>query len=203
MVKSDNLERNIIFSIFIIFAILCLLILFMLIKNGFFSSQLYFNHMPITYSFKPGSGPNARVCSDVQIERIDEAFRIVQNETSDAVIFLKVVPGKEDISIYCAGIENGNLTYSSGSVFKVSNFLVTEAESQFSHKGNIIKKGAITFYVHKNCGTFPDVEIHEILHILGFAHVDEQTSIMYPLSLICDRDSIDSEILERIIDTYS
>jgi hypothetical protein len=175
----------------------------MLIKNGFFNSQLHFNHMPITYSFQPGVGSNARTCSDAQIERIDDAFRIIQNETGGAVIFLKVVPGKEDISFYCAGIENGNLTYFSGSVFKISTFVVTEAESQFSHKGNIIKNGAITFYAHRNCGTFPDVEIHEILHILGFAHVDNQTSIMYPLSLVCDRDSIDSKIVEEIIDTYN
>lgn len=203
MVKSNNRERNIILLIFIIFIILSLLILFMLIKNGFFSSKFYFNHLPITYSIEPGVGSNARVCSDAQIERIDEAFRIIQNETRGNVIFLKVVPGKEDISLYCAGIENGNLTYSFGSEFKIATFAVTEGESQFSHRGNIIKHGTITFYEHRNCGTFPDVEIHEILHILGFVHVDDQKSIMYPLSLVCDRDSIDKQILDEIIEIYN
>lgn len=202
MIKSNNGETKIILLIFSVFAILSLLILFMLIRNGYFSSQFYFNHMPITYSFEQGIDSNSRVCSEAQNERIDEAFRIIQNATSDAVIFLKVIPSNEDISIYCAGIDNGNLTYFSNSVFKVSTFMVTEAQSQFSHRGNIIKKAAITFYLHKNCGTFPDVEIHEILHVLGFGHKDDKKSIMYPLSLVCDRDSIDAEILKEIIDIY-
>lgn len=203
MTKSNDKERKVIVLIFIIFAILSLLILFMLIKNGFFSSNFYFNHIPITYSIEPGAGSNARVCSDAQIERIDEAFRTIQNEASEAIIFLKVLPGKEDISLYCAGIENGNLTYSAGSEFKIATFAVTEGESQFSHRGNIIQHGTITFYEHRNCGTFPDVEIHEILHILGFVHANDQKSIMYPLSLVCDRDSIDKGILEEIKNTYN
>ncbi len=204
MAKSNDKEAKIILLIFIIFSILALLIVFMLIKNGLlFHTKIRFDHEPITYSIEPNLEADAKVCSDAQVERIDQAFETIQSETQRNVIFLKVLPGKEDISLYCSDIENGNLTYFSNSTFKVATFTVTEAQSQFSHKGNIIKKGIITFYPHRNCGTWPDVEIHEILHALGFVHTDDKTSIMYPISLICDRDKIDEWIIKDLIETYS
>jgi len=203
MKKSNNKERKKIILIFIIFGILALLIVFMLIKEGLlFNTQLRFGHKPITYSIEQGIGSNARVCSDAQVGRIDQAFEILTNETQGDLKFIKVNPGKGDILFYCAEIANGNLTYLSNSTFKVVQFAVTEGESQYSKKGNIIQKGVTTFYDHRNCGTFPDVEIHEILHIFGFTHSTNESSIMYPFSLVCDRDSIDPNIIKSLMNTY-
>jgi len=52
--------------------------------------------------------------------------------------------------------------------------------------------------------SFPDVELHEILHLFGFEHVDDPTSIMYHeldstgLSYYIDEYKIDDWIVERL-----
>ena len=46
---------------------------------------------------------------------------------------------------------------------------------------NIIKKGQILLFKESDCAT-PNIAIHELLHALGFDHVDDSRDIMYPIS---------------------
>jgi hypothetical protein len=48
----------------------------------------------------------------------------------------------------------------------------------------------------KDC-TYPNVELHELLHVLGFDHSENKKSIMYPLIESCDQ-ILDQSIINQL-----
>jgi len=161
-------------------------------KQDAFSNILedHWNHMPITYSFdKFGS---TRDCRDYEIDRIKDAFNIIENSTDGIVNFVEEEVGG-DISISC---RESDETPTDGRY-------QTSADALPTIEGNIITLGTLRFFVHRNCGTWPDLEIHEILHLFAFGHVEDEWSIMDPIASRCDLGKIDDNIISCLKYTYS
>lgn len=64
----------------------------------------------------------------------------------------------------------------------------------------LIKRGKVLLYQKSDC-TYPVVEIHELLHVLGFAHVNNKTNIMFPYAVCTAK--MDPQISEIIQKLYS
>lgn len=151
-------------------------------------NKLHWYHMPITYYFSTVDTDGSRDCPDFQKERIRKAFNIIKEETDGAVQFQEEdIYG--DIFIMCFST-------------KGSGGYMTEAEAEYINEGNVIVEGNLYFYTHMNCGTWPDVEIHEILHLFGYEHIDDEWSIMTPIAKRCDLGKIDEDIVQDLIETY-
>jgi hypothetical protein len=89
-------------------------------------------------------------------------------------------------------------------------YLYTPGESKTINNGQIIESARIDFYnvistlEYKRsggCVNYPDLEIHEILHTMGFSHNSSKESIMNPKYVPCNK--IDEYIIEDLINTYS
>lgn len=63
-----------------------------------------------------------------------------------------------------------------------------------------IQRGKILLYKESECKE-PATEIHELLHVLGFTHINKSDSIMYPY-LNCKQE-IDQEYIEYLQGLYS
>lgn len=62
----------------------------------------------------------------------------------------------------------------------------------------LIKRGKVILYEKSDC-SYPVVELHELLHVLGFAHINNKTSVMYPYGGCNHKlDQSIIEILKRI-----
>ncbi|MFZ5954796.1 MAG: matrixin family metalloprotease [Nanoarchaeota archaeon] len=150
---------------------------------------IHWNHMPLTYYFNE---PNASIgnlnCTQYQIKRVKDAFQIFENET-DNLIYFREEKENPDIKILCYGV-------------KPSEDYMIMGEGSFEFIDKMILRAELNFFNHRNCGTFPDIEIHEILHIFGFRHSEDKTSIMYPIENTCDHNKIDEEIIEKLKQTY-
>ena len=152
---------------------------------------LHWGHMPLTYGFAVPNESNSNVnCQEHQVNRVIKAFEIVTNETGGAVNFLEG-EGDVDIEIYC------NKAQAEGPGYMVLG------DGGYEAYGNVIFKGTLNFYTHRNCGTWPDMEVHEVLHTLGFEHIDDKKSIMYYEQVRCDAGKIDDEIVDKLIGIYS
>jgi hypothetical protein len=65
---------------------------------------------------------------------------------------------------------------------------------------SLIKRGKIILYERPECD-YPVVEMHELLHVLGFAHVNNKSSIMYPYANC--KVMVDSDIITILQEIYS
>jgi hypothetical protein len=166
------------------------------IKDEFSNVQeLHWTHIPVTYSFaEPNTFtdihglPNYK-CPDFQIDRLKNAFDEIQNETDNIILF-KEVDYSTEITVYCYRLKAEGGYYILG-------------EGGYESDGNRIINGTLNFYDHLNCGTWPDAEIHEILHMFGYDHIDKWDSIMSPLQKTCDLGKIDDEIVNDLMIKYS
>jgi hypothetical protein len=165
------------------------------LKKGDEFSQVnesHWGHMPVSYRLV-----NEDVCGSGEAYRIRKAFFNIENETNGTVSF-EEVEEYEDITITChAGfdkslMEDGKITTATTTPYGI---------------GNLIEKASIDFYdtkegkIASNCGRYPDVEVHEILHAFGFGHVDDRYNIMSPTQLYCPT-RINDNIIEKLVEIY-
>jgi len=156
------------------------------------TTKIHFDHMPIIYYFSDSvllDKKDRKKCPEHQARRLKNAFAEIEKLTNGMVYFQEY-ENQGDIAINCYG------TAIADSVHTLSG------EGGRTLKGNIIIKGELNFYVHRNCGNYPDLELHEILHVLGFDHVDDKNSIMYPKQVKCD-GKIDDSITKELIKIYT
>jgi len=132
-------------------------------------------------------------CNDFKKNRMERAFDILKNET--LIINFVEVDTNEDIYINCKGysenISDGYIKAGEGGAYSVVN----------TGKFNVIKKGKISFYNSSDKCDKPITEIHELLHVFGFKHSEENTSIMYNVSL-CEQN-ITKDIIKKFIILYT
>ena len=150
--------------------------------------KLHWDHMP-TYAFNHELNYTQRECFSYEVERVRKAFIILQNSTENKVIFKEVSDAGADILITCYNAK-GDETH------------LTSGEGGYSNRGDTILHGTLNLYTTRNCGTWPDVEIHEILHIFGYDHKNDVSSIMNPIQAKCDLGKIDDDIIKDLIQTY-
>ena len=151
----------------------------------------HWNHMPLTYEIDSNCNPRL-----INLTKL--AFEKIKNETGGLVYY---VPANEtpDISVYC---KPGNYT-SIQYTIEDTNCLMQRNNS------NIISYAEINIYGQGMvCGTgYPAIEVHELLHALGFIHSPHPNSIMYPFSADssaeCKTTHIDKTYISCLKNTYS
>ncbi len=155
----------------------------------------YFTSIPITYKIS-----DLNSCGKAVERRIYEAFEIIRNKTLNIVYFQQ--------NNYSALIEIncfGNIN------IKESGFYTAGEGGPTSLQERKIIGGKVNLYNAKidnfysgGCRTYPDVELHEIMHVFGFDHIDwkKKRSIMHDGSgLECAK--LDKEIIECLKNIYS
>lgn len=109
-------------------------------------------------------------CSISKKESMIEAFKIIENKT-----FLKFYPSNDaQVNVICQNnykVNNGMFIAGEGGPTKIIS----------ENKFNVILGGEILLIKNSNCA-HPNVEIHELLHVLGFVHSKNKNNIMYPVS---------------------
>ena len=151
-----------------------------------FSERLRFNHDNISFNIEES-------CSDIRVASMREAFQIF-HEKMGIISFYEVGVNGADISVGCSDkfIALGDNLFAAGeggpvNITNTSNF-------------KTIQKGRIFLYEDPQCER-PVVEIHELLHVFGFDHVDNPKSLMYNLSR-CDQ-KITQDMIDLINELYS
>lgn len=137
-----------------------------IIKTGDNSEYPYWKSLPIHYYFS-----NESSCNKEQKERLLYGFRIITRETDDAISFYEERSDKSiEIDCYPELIDEEG--------FAVAG----EGASYFEDSKEIVFGTIDLYYVdcseYECQGGYPDTEIHEILHTLGFDHVTDRRSIM-------------------------
>ena len=198
------------------------------------SNDLHWTHMPISYYIK-----NEKYCGGYELNRIKNAFKEIQNVTDNVVYFSKINNSEQaDIEINCSFIKN---CYRLDTNI-ISRYYYTQTETICEHdlgraeitnqSENRILKAHIEFigldgfsetgadpnkgsgFAVGNCG-HNNVEIHEILHTMGYFHSDNYYSIMFPQEISnagfetyragqCDgsKRDVDKSIIENLIKIY-
>jgi len=201
-------------EIFLIFALIAGIFLMAFLQNPNYTGRVVFSgsktggiNVPVVsenvgfphylsselhYSFV-----NEKICGRIEAERIRRAFAEIETQ-SGFLKFTETDNANADILATCSkkillGREPGYVISGRGS---------------YSYVGNRIIKGRILFYncedrrCSLNCPNFPDVEVHEILHVLGIKHSASPNSIMYSEVRGC-KYKIDEEIISTLRDAYN
>ena len=139
--------------------------------------SLRFTDSRISYSI-------SNECSKSRINNAVEAFGILEDKT---VLSFYEVNDNPQIKVSCDKSE------------EKSNEIVGEGGPTFiinTGKYDVILNGTVKLYEDDNCRT-PIIATHEILHVIGFKHIDDKNSIMYKIS------NCDQELTQDIIDEIS
>ncbi len=166
--------------------------------------ELHFPKLPITYSLDILT---ERGSDWYEKDRVEWALGILENETNHVLEF-------EEVSKYAnpmITIKGSISDYASPDRFK-------EGESKVEEKlaPNIIKNSVVNYHPleydgdylwnYGKCGSYPLIEIHGILHALGFEHMDTKDSIMFPLdevSIGCRMNQTSKDVIECLKYIYS
>jgi len=189
--------------------------------------------LPITYYVT-----NENKCGRFETRQIEKAFDRV-TEATEGIVTFKKVDKPANIDVRCTLIED---CYSKSTDIQREGdtVVVYRYESICKHtlgiaqitelKGNQISKATIEiiglagfvettgrgtsgFYVGTCGGT--DIEVHEILHVFGYQHLDDPNSIMYYAGdvmgftireegqCLMSKKEIDKVITDDLISTYS
>ncbi len=158
-----------------------------------FHENMKFNHNRISYEISFS-------CSDEKRERILKAF----NEISTSVELISFYEslGNSDIFISCSGESENNTEI--GEDFFVAGEGGAREVIQ-TGRYNIITNGTVLLYDNPHgfikCD-WPNVELHELMHVFGFDHSKNQDSLMYPYLGSCDQ-RLDSSIISELKRLYS
>ena len=132
-------------------------------------------------------------CSLEKKNEMTDAFNYLQNLT---LLRFYPVDTTEDVTVSC---DNEVIPSDSGKGFFVAGeggpTKVIPGENFYT-----ILQGKILLLKSSNCER-PNIEIHELLHVLGFDHSKNSNNIMYPIS-DCSQ-TIGSEIPSKINEIYS
>ena len=173
------------------------------LKNSSFGSveQFYpnmkFNHNNISYLIQTD-------CPSDKKENMLKAFDLISQETG--IINFSSVSENEtlnpDVEVLCSPKEKADDQ-------QESDFFVAgeggAKEIIQTGRYNVITQGVILLYgnpqnaIHCN---WPNVEVHELMHVFGFNHSQDKNSLMYPYLTSCDQ-KLDDSIINELIRLYS
>jgi len=154
-----------------------------------FIPNMRFNHNDISYFLKPG-------CDEDKIKKMQKAFQEIEERTG-VITFHKQNNEQADIIIFCSEeqIENQKNIFIAGEGGP-SKFLNLSIYP-------IILQGKINLY--KSLYTVkcenPVVELHELLHVFGYNHVNDKNSVLYPY-FSCSQ-KLGDDIISHMIRLYS
>ncbi len=151
-----------------------------------FVTNLRFNHNDISYYMSPD-------CSATKKTRFENALFLISDKTkiinfyltnekdADILVGCSKDSYEQEKNVFIAG-EGGPTEYLDLKVYPV------------------IKKGKVLLYEESNCD-YPVTELHELLHVFGFDHINNSKLLLYPY-IKCDQ-SIPPEAIEALIKLYS
>ncbi|VVB78861.1 Uncharacterised protein [uncultured archaeon] len=163
-----------------------------------FHPNMKFNHNDISYMISSD-------CDLTKKQRMHEAFNIL-SQTVNSISFHEASSISEpiDIEVSCSG--SNKLAPSTGS--KKDFFVAGEGgatEIVESGKYNIITNGTVLLFKYpKNsleC-SYPNIELHELIHVFGFDHSQDKNSLMNPYISSCDQ-KLDISIINELKRLYS
>jgi len=150
-----------------------------------FYPNMRFPDSSISYNFE-------EACSEAKKQQVSESFAIIEERT---VLRFHPSIDKGGINILCSELApepefKGHFVAGEGGPTEIINTTL------FS----VIQGGKISLFRDEKCST-PHIALHEILHVLGFDHVSNQLSILYP-TLDCDQ-VMDEAVVEEISRLYN
>jgi len=157
-----------------------------------FYPNMKFNHNTISYKIDV-------VCDAKKRGRVISAF----DELSYNVNIIKFYESQEnpDIEVICDKEKETNVND--------DHFIAGEGganEIIQTGKFNVINKGLILLYDNSDLRTlecsYPNVELHELMHVFGFDHSSNKESLMYPYLDSCNQ-KLDNSIIEKLNSLYS
>lgn len=150
-----------------------------------FAKNLRFNHNNISYFITLD-------CSEERKQSMIDAFEAFESEMDHITFYKGDI--NADITIGC-----GDTTISFGdNLFAAGEGGPSRIINTSSFK--TIEKGKISLYDDQRCN-YPIVELHELLHVFGFDHSKNPTSIMYNISKCNQR--ITPDMITIIDELYS
>jgi hypothetical protein len=147
--------------------------------------DIRFKDSTISYFISPN-------CSREKYQRIHYAFRIIENVTK--IIKFEETPNEDsELMIECLEERyetERELIAGEGGPLEVIN----------STKYPLILKSKVILRSNSKC-SYPILELHELLHVLGFGHLKDYNKILYPY-LNC-KQRLDPELGKIIREIYS
>lgn len=155
-----------------------------------FYSNMKFNHNQISYTLDD-------TCLAERKRRILMAFDELSKQVN-AINFYEV-SDNPNIEISCSEENKPSINE--------DYFIAGEGGAREiiqTGKFNVINGGIILFYDEKeglHCD-YPNIELHELMHVFGFGHSEEEGSIMYPYLESCEQ-VLDSSIIDQLNELYA
>ena len=112
------------------------------------------------------------ICSLAQTKRINRAFQEITKQTNGTVVF-EENSRKNSIEIKCPNEYENDDRAGLG-------WIVSYVGQKKIINGSVVFYKPSPEYYH--CEGYPDLEIHEILHAMGFGHIEGYESIMNPIA---------------------
>jgi len=162
-----------------------------------FYPNMKFNHNSISYFMDSN-------CEQEKKQKMLLAFDELSDNVNIITFYKTLV--KPDIEISCA---KGQEIESE--LKEEKHFIAGEGGAKSiipTGRYHIITEGVILLYENneKKLRTidceYPNVELHELMHVFGFDHVDNKNSLMYQLIESCDQ-VLDSSIIELLNKIYT
>lgn len=160
-----------------------------------FHQNMKFNHNTISYSIDSN-------CLESKKQRMIAALDYLSGQVS--FIRFKETSDNADIEITCSEIERSTVDSDSSKDFFIAGEGGAKEIIQ-TGKYNVITSGAISLYKSPHGAIecdFPNVEIHELIHVFGFDHSSDKNSLMNPLLNSCDQ-VLDPSIINELKRLYS
>ncbi len=151
-----------------------------------FEPNMRFNHNTITFFINPN-------CDDEKEIRMMKAFSIITNMTE--IIFFKPASEKDaDVVIGCSkdSYETEKNVFVSGEGGPTEYFNLAMYP--------LILKGKVLLYEKSSCD-YSITELHELLHVFGFDHINKSEFILYPY--IDCKQTINPEVIKMLKELYS
>jgi len=201
---EDKSRWKIFFSLFFIFIVIVLLIVYWFIPIN----TIDFGEVNRNYNFSiNGSSedmqfyPNMRYTSPTISYKIFDCTFQKENDMKRA---FEVISSKTNLDFYpVSSDEDIFVTCDSKNKLKEGMFIAGEGgptETVSTDMFNVILKGDILLIKESEC-IDPNVATHELLHALGFDHSDNRNNILYPISR-CEQ-TVGDEIPTLINELYS
>jgi len=155
-----------------------------------FYPNMKFNHNSISYKINPD-------CDEEKKERMGNAFEELADKVE--VISFHAVEESPDVEVSCSK--------ETSQVLKGDFFVAGEGGAKAvvpTGRYNVISNGAILLYDDTKgvkCG-WPNIELHELLHVFGFEHSQDKNSLMNVYLDSC-LQKLDEAIITDLKELYS
>ena len=161
-----------------------------------FYPNMKFNHNKISYNINEN-------CEEKKKEKILNAFTELSKNVNIIIFYSSL--DEPDIEISCTQKSQNDTEEE----INEKHFVAGEGGAKEiikTERFNIITKGIVLLYDNSKLKIidceYPNVELHELMHVLGFDHIDNKKSLMFPFIDSCDQ-KLDQSIIEKLIQLYS